>query len=542
MINGIEFANTSRFISFTAICTFLSGLCQPVFGHDLNIVALGNMQAPGLPGGTVFTNGSFRRQSVNTAGQVVFKAVVTGNDEVLYFGFPGDLNLVAMEGDPAPGTPDGELCTFDMSNPGPSMVASADGKVAFAAKTLPPPTNQCAAQGRVGIWVWDDGVIELLALEGEQAADSDPGVIYSDIRPKFRHANQGTIFSATLFDDDTQTTLGRAILSGQPGAVEILAFIGDPAPGQPGKSYVGFGNQWPHNNTGQSTFWSWFNAPGSDQGIYRGNTTLLELLWKSGADASDFLLGYEFGFFAQQEPRGWGLNDDAHGCFSSRVVKTGDPTHDTVWRDLGASRAVVASTAFSDPGISPEFEFTAFSDCWISSTGRVLTRGIASSTMRGADRRGLWLTSATGGTPALDFITSASDTLVHGGEEYLVSLQEPEEPHINRLGSVVFEVFVSHMGGPSVRSIWLSNGAWERLVAIAGQNVTLDNQQQTTLGAFVDLGIGENGSGNEDGNPSAVSDDDEVVFNTTITGNIDAILITPGRSSDHFFKDGYENL
>ncbi len=90
----------------------------------------------------------------------------------------------------------------------------------------------------------------------------------------------------------------------------------------------------------------------------------------------------------------------------------------------------------------------------------------------------------------------------------------------------------------SFQSIWLSNNDGEQLLARGLETVTLDNQQQVVLGSFLDFGISEDGSGNEDGNPSALSDNDQVVFRTTIDG-VRAILITPGRG-DLLFSDGFE--
>ncbi len=548
-MKGFEVAKMSRLRLIAAICSLIFGLGQPVFGQELIVVALANTQAPDLAPGRNFRNPNFERQSVNAAGQVVFKTVVTNPvADAIFFGYPGALNLVALQGDAAPGTIEDTFCNFDMLNPLPSLIASADGKVAFAARALGPdllPAN-CSGLGRVGIWVYENGVGQLLALEGEQAADSPVGVIYSDIRPKFRHSNQGTIFRATLFDTVAEETLGQALMTGIPGAVQRLAVIGDPAAGQPGKDYAGFTTAWPHNNTGQSTFWSWFNAAASDQAIYRGSPASLELLWKSGADASDFIGGYKFMSFGQIQPRDWGLNDAAHACFSSKVFGPNpeNPTHDTVWRDLGNSRAVVASTAFSDPGIEGGFEFSAFSDCWINKTGRVLLRGTASSTT--VDRKGLWLTNKVGQGDALTFITSVGDTLLSGVEPYVVhfSPAEPSEPHLNRLGNVAFYVNVVNTENDLLQSIWLSNGDSEQLLAHGGQSVLLDNQQQAVLGPFIEFGMDENGSGNQDGNPSAMSDNNQVVFNTTVsvtTGPFtDVILITKGRGS-FIFGDSFED-
>jgi hypothetical protein len=537
----------SRLFLLSSMCSLLAGLCQPVLAQELIVVALANTQAPGVPEGTKYTIQPFRRWSVNAVGQVVFKAVVDGPGgpptDAIYFGFPGELSLVAMENDPAPGTIEAEFCTFDTNNPGPSTIASADGKVAFMARALNTNEINCAGLGRVGIWVHDNGVSQLLALEGEQAADSEEGVIYSDIRPNFRHSNQGTIFLATLFDTVAETTLGSAIMTGTPGNVKILALIGDSAPGLVDKFFAGFINEWPHNNTGQSTFFSWFNGAASDQGIYRGDTTLLELVWKSEANASDFLEGYTFKT-RQLNTRDWGLNDAAHACFSSKLdgPDPEDLIHDTVWRDLGATRSVVASTANPDPGITG-FEFTAFSDCWINHTGQVLFRGVASSTTVTDNRDGLWLTSAVGKDPLNKLITYNGDVLFDGEDQYdVLNTSDPLEPHVNRLGSVAFEVNVVNPNPlpNSFQSIWLSNGDGEQLLALGLHSVTLNNQQQVTLGAFLDFGIGEDGSGNEDGNPSAISDNDQVVFKTTVDG-VDAILLTAGRG-DVLFSDGFEDF
>jgi hypothetical protein len=513
----------------------------PVTGQDLHIVALGGTQAPELPAGTNFNSRAFQRHSINVAGQVVFKSAVTGGRDVIYFGTPGDLSLVAIEDSAAPGTADATFCSFDMSNPAPSLIASADGKVAFAAKVLTPDqVDNCSSLGKVGIWVWEKGVAQLLALEGEQAADSAQGVIYSDIRPKFRHANGGTIFSATLYDTVSETELGRAILTGLPGALTIRARIGDPAPEPEGTNYAVFGNLWPHNNPATSAFWASLDG-GGGQAIFRGDGNALALLWQSGGDASDFLPGYEFGAFAQIEPRQWGLNDAAAACFSTVVNKPDASDIDTIWRDRVESRAVIADTAASDPGIGDEFEFSAFNDCWINAAGRVLIRGTASSMAVVDDRRGLWVAGAPGEAAGLTFITSIKDVLSDDTGDYPVStaLLQPLEPHINSLGSVAFEVSVLDQQNQTRQSVWLVRGSDYFLIGLAGRTVQVDDQPRT-LGPVLDFGVGDNGSGNQDGAPSALSDNDQLVFSTLLDGGAEAILVSPGRT-DLIFRDGFED-
>ena len=154
-------------------------------GPQLHVVARGGTQAPGLPEGTLFNTRSFQRQSINAGGQVVFKSVVSGGKDVIYLWRPRLLRLVAVEDMLAPGTVDGTFCSFDMSNPQPSLIVASNGVVAFAAKILTPDqVDNCASLGKVGIWISGPDGLELLALEGQPAADSAPGVIYSDIRPR----------------------------------------------------------------------------------------------------------------------------------------------------------------------------------------------------------------------------------------------------------------------------------------------------------------------------------------------------------------------
>lgn len=157
-------------------------------------------------------------------------------------------------------------------------------------------------------------------------------------------------------------------------------------------------------------------------------------------------------------------------------------------------------------------------------------------------RGGLWLTSAVGEDPTLSLITHRGDTLFSDEQafEVYIAPATPQEPHINKLGSVAFEVTVVNTNKDRLESIWLSDGAGEQLLALGRQTVTLDNKQQATLGPFLDFGIGENGSGNQDGNPSAISDNDQVIFKTTLDG-VDAIVITLGRG-DIIFKDSLEDL
>lgn len=88
--------------------------------------------APGIVGGSfqVFNNTSMQ---LNDAGQIAFQAsldsptITTGDDTGLFFGTPGNLQLVAREGDVAPGTGGGIFGAFS----GSTMIMNNRGQILF---------------------------------------------------------------------------------------------------------------------------------------------------------------------------------------------------------------------------------------------------------------------------------------------------------------------------------------------------------------------------------------------------------------------------
>jgi hypothetical protein len=62
-----------------------------------------------------------------------------------------------------------------------------------------------------------------------------------------------------------------------------------------------------------------------------------------------------------------------------------------------------------------------------------------------------------------------------------------------------------------------------------------------TLGTAMEFGVNNVGTGNEDGRPSGLSDYDQVVLKSTLSGVGDAILVSPG-CCDLLFKDGFETI
>lgn len=126
-------------------------------GGALRPVALSDMAAPGS-GGVFFVPS---QPVINPAGQIGFKASTSNSLGVgpsgVWVERNGQLDLVALETQPAPGT----TSTFASITSDPLI--DNDGDAAFIAET---------ADGRDGLWLERDGVLGLVALQGQAATDT----------------------------------------------------------------------------------------------------------------------------------------------------------------------------------------------------------------------------------------------------------------------------------------------------------------------------------------------------------------------------------
>ena len=81
----------------------------------------------------------------------------------------------------------------------------------------------------------------------------------------------------------------------------------------------------------------------------------------------------------------------------------------------------------------------------------------------------------------------------------------------------------------------------QQLLALAGQTVNDGFGTQRTLLAPFEFGVRNVGTGNQDGRPSSVSNTDRVVLKSTLSGGLDAILVSPSCCY-LIFRDSFEAL
>ncbi|MBE7508478.1 MAG: hypothetical protein HS101_19660 [Planctomycetia bacterium] len=230
--------NSSGVVAFSAALTGAgidstnnTGIWVGVPGA-LAVAARAGNPAPGTPAGVVFSGGMQNWLMLNDAGQIVFRANLAGpgvdssNDAGIWAGAPGALQLVAREGDVAPGSGG----VFDLFNyqfeANPVPVINAAGEVVFSGHYT---------SGR-GIWRWSEGELELVALTNTTAPGT--GALFEYLFDPWMNASGKVVFKASLMGDGVDFMNNAGVWAGVPGAVELVVRKGDLAPDTSGLYFV----------------------------------------------------------------------------------------------------------------------------------------------------------------------------------------------------------------------------------------------------------------------------------------------------------------
>jgi hypothetical protein len=211
--------NTQTFGNVDTV--FDRGIWSNVDG-SLALIAHAGFAAPGT--GVNFGDLASSRLSFNAAGQIVFYATLNGvtvspgTDTGLWEYRNGSLNLIAREGNHAPGMPDGtnfgDFGTYGFSNPALNSL----GRIAFS-----------TVDGN-GIWSDAGGPLALVVAAG-QSAPGASGTTFSYLRaPVLNHASL-IAFRAQIGGSGVSTSKDTGIWSQGSGSLSLVAREGDRAPG-----------------------------------------------------------------------------------------------------------------------------------------------------------------------------------------------------------------------------------------------------------------------------------------------------------------------
>src|SRR5262245_23818623 len=183
------------------------GVRPAVAQLPLTRVALSGTPAPA--GGTY---GGFDPPRVNGAGQVAFRASLSGGSSTtgIFVGAPGAIQAAALSGTPAPAG--GTYDTFGV----PSL--NNAGQVGIRASLT-------GGSSTAGIFMGAPGAVQAVALQGTAAP---AGGNYSDFPVTPTISGLGRV---AFFANLTGGTATAGLFVGTPGALQAVALQGTPAPG-----------------------------------------------------------------------------------------------------------------------------------------------------------------------------------------------------------------------------------------------------------------------------------------------------------------------
>ncbi len=167
------------------------------------LVARKGDPAPGIPGATLqLVNGDIELR-LNDAGSICFSSPIGGvgvsnsNDTAMWMGVPGNLTLVAREGNVAPGT--GGLTFGDMPD---SKLLNANGQVVFLSNL-----NGGGSSPTPSLWSWDAVAGLQLVWLFSDALVVGPGPVQPVGGVQFLAHTNGDARSAAFGDDGTLALL-----------------------------------------------------------------------------------------------------------------------------------------------------------------------------------------------------------------------------------------------------------------------------------------------------------------------------------------------
>jgi len=234
---GTPVINAKGQLAFRGDATGGGGIWSERHG-TLAPVALQGRQAPGTPPGAKFGIPNDQVAISDSEATAFASSLVVGeggvtasNDSGIWSEGGGTLALIAREGNPAPGTPDGAV--FKLLNP---PVINGAGRVAFLAGLLP-GSGGVTADNDMGLWAQDpDGLLSLVVREGDPF-EIAPGDVRTIEWVGFQYASESFDSPASVYTDDY--TLGFALrftdgsagvftatLVPEPGALSVALLAG----------------------------------------------------------------------------------------------------------------------------------------------------------------------------------------------------------------------------------------------------------------------------------------------------------------------------
>lgn len=425
---------------------------------------------------------------ISEAGRVEFyPQLVSGTSTGgLFVGTPGTIQIVALQGTPAPA---GGNFTSSFSD----LRQNAAGQVAFSCSL---------SSGGQGLFVGLPGALQTVALDGTPSPGGGGNYNSGFSSPLFNAAGRVT-FVVNLTGGSATTGL----FSGVPGSVQAVALQGSPTPA--GGSYTtGFSNSL--NNSGQLVFSAGTTGIAATSGLFFGTPGSLQTVALQGTAAPS---GGNYSSFVRPV-----INDAGQIAFSALL--TGGSASTGVFAGVPGSLQTVALQGSAAPAGGNYVSFLA--PALLNSAGQIAFRANLTG---GSATSGIFVGTAG----SLQATVLQGSPAPGGGTFSLFNFA----PQLNGLGQVAFLATLTGAGVNTTNDIGLYAGSPGSLLKIVREGDIIDVNPGPGIDLRTVSGIGFRGEFNDV--PSGGQDGRGLTFTTS--GYISYDLAFTDGSSGVFFSN-----
>lgn len=404
---------------------------------NLELVASGGVQAPNAAPGQNFEG--FGVPVINESGKIAFAASlknigITNGLDSIYLDSAGNLELIALTGEQAPGTTQGTIFERFL---GPLI--SDTGQVTFRA-FLDGPNSPNTDWG---LFSYSNNNLRLVARNGVSVPSLGPDVtlkatsiVGTTLFPAISNTGQ-IVFSSEFQGSGVDGTNNHGIFSDLDGTLSLVVREGDSAPGTGGNLYFKdfFSGSLTVNDVGNVAFKSVLSDTNSDYfGIYSQPNGLLNLVARSGDFASGIGTGVFFQGFGNPE-----MNNTGQVAFKGFLSGNGvgNTNDEGIFAESSSALDLIARKGDLAPDIGSGVLFGDLFDPLINDFGQVAFN--TELTGPGVDNNNDRAIFATDSMGALRLVAREGDMLDFN-----------PNPNVTDLKTILF---VSHVSGSSTGGI-----------------------------------------------------------------------------------------
>jgi hypothetical protein len=340
-----------------------------------------------------------------------------------------------------------------------------------------------------------------VAETGDRAAGLPAGISYSAIQPPQVDGSGTFLFESQLQGGSPgQGLTDSGVFLGHRGALQLVAHVGDPAPGAGGSVWsrlLGFGQIL--RSGGRVAFPGEIAGADSthDGGLWAGTVGNLTLVAREGDPAPGTSVVYASGTRYFQDTLHLAMNDSGVVAFRAKLSGTGVTTANDQALFAGTPGALslvarlgsVAPDAGGATFTKPSTE--SFSAPSINASGQILFRGhLAGAGVTPTNAEGLWF-----GDPAAPVLGVRAGRAVSGAgipaNSTLLGLGAVP-PVLNDAGQILFEA-AAFNGMDFAQAIWVGTPASFVPIVVQGQPAPGDPQAATFAGTSLALRLNSSG-------------------------------------------------